>query len=99
MGVELIDSPEVLRQCLGELGLTSRQLLPFSGWLLLTHGGEKPLDVSSASLAHYRKLLKRLGPIDPKVWEELWSEINDGFPRYGYRLDLDSGSVVRRRVA
>jgi hypothetical protein len=94
MGDEVIATTAELFEGLQKLELTPREMWPFVGWYTMREWPGAP-EPSSATLAKYRKYLRRLGPIAPGVTVEL----NDALPRFAYRLDLDSASVVRRRVA
>jgi len=97
MGEQAITTVGELRDRMASLGFTSRQTLPFLGWLVT---GEDPgLNLSSATLAKYRRICARLGPIDPELILSMRRGVcrDVGVPLYGLRLDIDRG-IVRELI-
>lgn len=94
LGGDVIRTRAELMRALGKRELPAAVLYGFVGWAIGRDMDGAPA-LAKATLAKYRKLERDLGGISP----ELVTELQGALPQWAYRLDLDAGTVVRRRVA
>jgi hypothetical protein len=83
----MTDEKQVVRALMHRGDLSDKQILSFLGWCVARKFAGGP-EVSSATLAKYRRIEKSLGGVDLSLMEP-----------YSVQLDLEAGKVVRRPLA